>query len=237
MFEAYLSSNNFPQTIDEIFETFPYPKLMKIREELKENVVERNGRQIHRVKAQLDSLREDNVIHSGNNMADLILEYAHDRYKMLNMEDVSRAWESYFDEFYIPVFVDVEEEESEEKIDAIESLTDVKLKLSDLSVILMDVYLLARMFRTFRYPRKGGIHHTSSSVFTYTGAFHTDGYALFFTKYLGLMPTLAIPVKSIPEDVREYHRAQYLYAHPGADASTDKWRCLQEKHLGAIFQS
>lgn len=232
--DTYLLSDNFSQSINDIFKTFPYPKLSQLQERLKSNIVQRDGHRIHRVKAQLDSLRKDNVIHNGSTMAGLILLYARDRYHMIDLDRMYREWYDYYRGYYLPIY------EGHGELEVTHPILPpmyVGSGLLDFAVMIMDIYVLARMFRTFRHPRKGDEHHVSSTVLIYTGAYHTDAYAKFFSQYLGLVPTLVIPPIPVPEDMRESLTQQYQEEHPRVTVVSDMRRCLHDSNLKTIFRS
>jgi hypothetical protein len=217
LFNATFRSNDYPAEVDRIFGELlaglptgskAYDSLINLRERMKQPVVRRDNRLIHRIQAQLESLRADNVIYQGHNMADLITEFIQNRYRRSNLTTAYNRWRQFYNQVYLPfshIVTTIDLERSLvgfQQFNRNEKNTQLGLLIST-DALLMDAYLLARMFRRFITPRHGrGPHMESNQVVTYTGAEHTLTYVAFFQEVLQVNPIDKVPAKPESTTIR-----------------------------------
>lgn len=219
LFNAYILSENFSKDVTKILnDIFPKAKLVpqsfreyfdlpigpilrdldnislldainQLKTDIIELSVEREKMNVHRIKAQLDALRKDNIIIENNNIADLIIDFLFDTYQSFNISSIYRNWQKLYQDFLVPLSKNVVN--FDKFVNYVENHpSGCFADLISSDSILMDGYLLARMFRTFSdTKKKRNPHVPSSQVFVYAGAKHTGNYAQFFTDYLK-MPML-----------------------------------------------
>lgn len=214
LFNAALLSDNYPAEIDRIFDKLlaglptqskAYRDLLQLKERMKMPVTQRQGHSVHRVRAQLDALRNDNVTYHGENMADLITRYIQERYEQSNLTQAYNRWRQFYTQVYLPFTRIVTTIDLERAIVGYQQFQNSErnfdwtyLIASD--AVFMDAYLLARMFRRFTTPRQGrGIHVESTQIITYTGAEHTQTYAQFFREVLRIQPIDSVITPLEPE--------------------------------------
>lgn len=209
MYVAYLDSPNFPRTIRQTFRKSMIDYLWENGVNLEANLVERHGVNIHRIKAQLDSLREDGVKHNDKNIADLISSYAIDRYPIIKVNEIRRIWLKDLKSFIFSI-INGGPLDNHELIDLlIDTIDEINSVLLDIGVSLMDTYLLARMFR--RFSRSEQLHIISKNVIIYTGSDHTDFYAKFFEEVLNVKAILKSPQREVKEDEKDERTQRCVY--------------------------
>lgn len=197
LFNALLYSNDYANDVDKILDDLvsdiPLEKqgdFMDLRTVMTRLVAERNGHIVSRVKAQLDSLREDNIIYQGKNMADLIIDFINSEYEKTSLVPAYNVWNKFYRTVFEPFRKAVTISDIERGIEAYNQYretTDVNrvVELVEADALVMDVYTLSRMFRRFTVQRHGRpVHIESNTVITYTGAAHTERYDRFFNDYL-----------------------------------------------------
>lgn len=194
LFDAYLLSTDFVPTIDRLFSpmkehlvstsgpTSEYVKeIFSVIENIKHHAVRSGSETFSIVKAQLEELRQDNIIVNGYNMADLIVMYFQEKFNQeIDLAKMSYLWRYYYDDIYTPTKhgEHVDTDSSANFYLQAESL----LILFRIDILLMDAYVLAQMF-----------HQKDSSIsITYTGIEHTLDYVGFFD-YIGVDPVDFIP--------------------------------------------
>jgi len=203
LFNAALSSRNYPVDVDRILDILvegiparssDRKDFDKLRRAMKAVVTQRNGDIMHRVGAELRELEAENVIYRNRNMADLIRDFVQRKYQEANITSVYTLWKRFYNSVYLPFSRMVTERDVDNAINAFKSYiqlkrADILINLMDTDAIIMDAYMLARMFRKFTTPRKGRPpHNPSDLVITYTGDAHTDNYVQFFQQYLNIQP-------------------------------------------------
>ena len=181
--------------MDDLISDVPFKKrgdFNKLRNVMTKLSSTRNGKTVSRIKAQLDGLREDNIIYKGRNMADIILDFINDEYAKTSLVPAYNMWRKFYTEALEPFrkAVTIPDLESAETsfsryVQTTNLNTIVDLVVTD--ALILDTYLLARMFRRFTTQRHGReVHAESNTVITYAGAAHAARYALFFDKYLSI---------------------------------------------------
>jgi hypothetical protein len=142
----------------------------------------RNNKNVHLVKSQLDSLREDNIKHNGQYMSDLIKKFVTNNYKNIDFSIMRRYWKEYIRRLRQSLI------HPEDKNIFKDFNLDTLLELFiEIDTNLLDAYLLARMFRIFTSSKK---YILSDIVMTYTGYYHTQNYIDFFRNVLGIKPDI-----------------------------------------------
>lgn len=198
-FDAFLFSDQYTTDLDNIFRQFfedapalkqskVYAQFLDLKKDLQKMTVNRNGKNMHRIRAQLDALRRDNIQVGGNNLATLIEDFAKRNYSSFNVPDFYNGWKRFYNAFERSMG-----KTSTGRVAGMSSAYDSMIDeihknipeknvstLIESEALIMDAYILARMFRKF--PDKG--YQMSSTVFTYTGALHTLNYVNFFSQYL-----------------------------------------------------
>ena len=164
----------------------------QFRQDMVQPVVHRAGKVQHRTRVQLEELAQENIQVNGKNLADLIVEFITKLYKQLNFIQVYSSLRNFYTVVY-PAFLAVHNEDTIRKaqyeLQRYLSSRQTGGQLIHADALLLDGYMLARMFRTFPNPRyERAVHNSSDRVITYTGAHHTDNYARFFQEMLGLNP-------------------------------------------------
>jgi hypothetical protein len=217
LFNAALNSKDYPIEVNRIFNLLlagippnssVYQDLRKLQDSMKTPVVSRKGQIIHRVQAQLEGLRSDQVMYHGHNMADLIETFIQDWYRESNLTQVYNNWRHFYTQVYLPFRKIVTSADLErvlvdyEKFRRTIDLGNYGNLISS-DALLMDAYLLGRMFRRFTTPRPGrGVPVESTQVITYTGANHTKTYADFFTRVLQVKPIDSVVNPIEPKPIR-----------------------------------
>ena len=181
----------------------------------------RKNRYVSRLRAQFEALKIDNVIthsfYGKQNMSDVILKFIEAENDKQNHGElvsvINRQYEIY-DSFF-----NIKDEESfshaastyEKMASSVETLKSI---LVTHDTIYFDAYLLSRMFRKFTVSsHEHDTHIESSTVITYTGAYHTERYANFFRNILN--------VKNI-DFIDNSHGSNYM-------------RCLTNKYFNQYF--
>ena len=185
IFKLCLLSDNFDHDVKELMKE----SLQITREPIKvlevlvpsSLIVNRRGKNMHRVRAQLEALENE----GNHEMANKIISYILDRY-------MHRANNSSIIDFWRSLMITYEGYLSGKlrNIDNISMIFE-KLNIENLkkagdqttqaTALLLDTYLIARMFRSF--PNKS--HVESSKNIVYAGDFHIQTYVDFFEKMLG----------------------------------------------------
>lgn len=139
----------------------------------------RNGKIVHLLKSQFDSLKQDEIKYKGKYMSDLIQKYIKHLYNNIDFDMIRKYWSE-----LIHIVKD------KKKISK-ELLSNLIELIYDLDTHLFDAYLLTRMFRIFKYTKREE-HIPSSMVISFTGNYHNNRYIDFFTNILGLTPELYV---------------------------------------------
>lgn len=217
IYRAYFLSSNFPITIEDIFiKQFGLIglKFIELLNELEINfdvnlvpinigsIDDPYVVRVHRIKEQLDKLREDNIEYNGRNIADLITDFSLARYVGKDIIETKTLWSKYFNNYVKPLRSKQKPLLDNKTIKEIFDVID--LSFMDLGIPLMDAYLLARMFR--RFSQSEIPHIVSKNVITYTGSAHTDVYNRFFQFMLGREPILIKPERDVNSSERPKSR-------------------------------
>jgi hypothetical protein len=197
LFDALLYSNNYVEDVnkilDRLVEGIPvevqgdFPKMRNTMTKLS---VKRDGKVVSRVKAQIDGLRQDNIIYNGRNMADILLDFLREEYDVFSLAPAYNVWRKFYDKEYLPFKNIVTEADLERAIIAfnnanLDKADEQYVTLFASDALVMDAYLLARMLRKFTIPQHSRAPHSDSTlVVAYTGGKHTERYSRFFSKYL-----------------------------------------------------
>ena len=202
LFHLILDSDNYVNDLNELLDqllmgidtnTENYEELEDLRRTMVKVIATRDGKVQHRVRAQLDELGQENIRIRGTNLADLITEFLLQLYQEVKFTDIYSNWRKFYTIVYPAVLA------IKDKNTALNAQTELKNYIisrgsgvhpaTTADALLLDGYLLARMFRTFPNPRYGrGQHVPADRVITYTGVAHTETYARFFRDILGLNP-------------------------------------------------
>jgi hypothetical protein len=161
----------------------------------------KNGN-VHLIRKQLDELRKDKIEFNGKNLSDLIEEFIWKEYDQLEM-NIKNPWNQFHKIFLqtTEALQNTSEDEGVKKIQLFQMIGDalnqmevykekMEVKKFDLvraEILWMDVYTLARMFRTYSSSKDPG---GSDLVITYTGELHRMNFSKFFQDVLGLNPIL-----------------------------------------------
>ena len=200
----YLEShfeNNFNQNIDQIFESFltndeklKYPKettmLEKAIESIKSISKTSKGRytiEVHPNKIQLDELRNDMSAQPGmypKNLVMLIQNFVMKKAEKI-ISEIDHLWkEQFYKNLIVEIYKNPESKEIADKFyssyfDSVNIMTEL---LANLDALILDTYMLARMFRTYSSSKKPTPF--ADMTITYTGDFHTQNYREFFENVL-----------------------------------------------------
>lgn len=191
LFELYLLSDNYDtdvmKLISPILEEIPDVRTAsKIKDAfiVRNILVNRGDKTMHRSRTQLEALENEGQ----QELADKIKAYVFDQYmKNLNNSTLMALWNKFM-ELYNS-FVNPRSRVMGDEVIALEILIkEYKSfkKFSDLNIssaaLLMDAYILSRMFRTF----PGSSHKVSNKRIIYAGAAHIETYVDFLSKYLNV---------------------------------------------------
>ena len=142
----------------------------------------RNNKVVHFVKAQLDSLRMDDIKHNGEYMSDLIQKFITNNYNKIDFKITRQIWDEYIR--LLRWSLDHPEDKNIFGNFSIDTLLELFIEID---THLLDAYLLARMFRRFTSSKN---HITSDTVIVYTGYYHTQNYIDFFRNILEIKPDI-----------------------------------------------
>lgn len=150
----------------------------------------RNGKIVHLLKSQFDSLKQDGIQHKGKYMSDIIQKYISDLYKNIDFDMIRKYWSQLIHT------VKKKKKIPKELLSPTKSGLDLQLSnlielIYDLDTHLFDAYLLTRMFRIFKYTKREE-HIPSKMVISFTGNYHNNRYIDFFTNTLGLTSELYV---------------------------------------------
>ncbi len=189
--------NDVNRLLDELVEgikigTEDQKDFEQFRQDMIQPIVHRAGKVQHRTRVQLQELAQENIQVNGKNLADLIVEFITKLYKQINFIQVYSSLRNFYTVVY-PAFLAVYNEDTIRKaqyeLQRYLYSRQTQSQVIHADALLLDGYMLARMFRTFPNPRyERAVHNSSDRVITYTGAHHTDNYARFFQEMLGLNP-------------------------------------------------
>ena len=184
----------------------------KVRQEASLLTTQRNGANQHRVRAQLEGLKRDNVIFRGHNLADVIVDFILKEYAMTDLIQVYSLWRTFYTKVF-QSFLNIRNQATfQTAISEFEKFEPLLQKGADLvktDALLMDAYTLARMFRKFTTSQhERPTHNPSDLVITYTGALHTETYAKFFTEVLQIRPVdfRSNPISQTSRELQEISR-------------------------------
>lgn len=192
IFMAYFDSDDFPATIQSIIDSLvaPYQKyiaeekgntsIQHITEILRGFYSVRGGKKIHKVRAQLLALEDDGM----GEMAAKIRDFIMRQYDTVDPTALYIQWMRFYNVYQnLKTAVDSDKHlmEAMAFVDNIKNFTDETNKLLMSDALLMDTYVLARMFRV--YNGKGS--KVSDTVIVYAGDAHIKHYEKFFTEVLG----------------------------------------------------
>jgi hypothetical protein len=196
IFNTYLYSDDFQNDIYRLMteivspnykHNIEYVKFLLFIQTMSQLYTIKDGKNVSRLRAQLLALRQNNIIHNGENMADIIERFLLDKYNKINITEIYKPFTRFVDKILKPLSSFKLNRNIKHEYAELLSLSD-DLRVSDRFIsadaLLLDGYLLARMFRTFSATTDS--HQISQDVYTYTGALHTRNYAEFFTDYLNV---------------------------------------------------
>lgn len=174
MFRIYLFSNEFNTDISRLVNHLGFAPGTYIAKKMgwlsSFLVVDRGGGRMHKIGAQLDALRYDDVEHDGLNMADIIESFMMYEFSEIPVDHIYTLWERF-------MMLSDGGVHSDEIGEIGSQITDIYIEIDTL---LMDCYTLARMFRTYT----GKDHTPSDYMVVYTGYAHTERYRRFFMEWL-----------------------------------------------------
>lgn len=174
LFNLYLSSDNFITDSKKLISSEHIPEGL-----LEYNTVNRRGKVMHRVRAQLEDLENRGYRKVVEDIKNFVMtEYI----KNVNNNLLMELWRKFMKIY--DNYINSRTRTLGDNITAIEILKQEYSKIMSISylnvsstALLMDAYLLARMFR-FNIPDK------NQTKIVYAGAMHTDNYYRFFRDYL-----------------------------------------------------
>lgn len=224
LFNLALNSDNYVEDVNHLLErllegiqvgTKDQKKFEVFRREMVRPVVRREGKIQHRTRVQLRELAKENIQVNGRNLAELIVEFILGLYQKLDFTNVYSRWRKFYTVVY-PAFLSLQNEDSLEKaqyeLERYLLTRQTGLQLIEADALLLDGYILARMFRTFPDPRHEREPHVPSNrVITYTGAAHTDNYVRFFQEVFGLNP---IDYRVNHIDLKDYQNIDRCLRNP-----------------------
>jgi len=187
LFELYLSSDRYAGDVTKlmlpILEEIPDAKdAAEVTEALitPNILVNRRGKNMHRTRAQLEALENE----GRKDIADKINAYVLEQYmKNVDNSTLMALWDKFMKLYnsFVNARARVMGDERvalERLIKEYESFSKfLELNVSS-TALLMDAYILARMFRTFA----GSSHKVSNKRIVYAGAKHIDIYVDFLSK-------------------------------------------------------
>lgn len=143
----------------------------------------RNNKKVFIAKHQLDELRKDNVKFNGRNIVDLITKNLLDTRKVVNEQfelDIYQKWRN-----LIQKYLKLVNEWTMENLKIFfNSFVDVLDELSEVAVsvdaIMLDAYILPRIFRKFSNP--------STLTFVMAGSGHIEFEVDFYKNVIGVEP-------------------------------------------------
>lgn len=191
LFELYLTSDNYAADVMKmmlpILEEISDPEdVAKITEALivPNILVNRRGKNMHRTRAQLEALENE----GRKDIADKIKAYVFEQYmKNVDNSTLMALWDKFMKLYnsFVGARARVMGDERvalERLMKEYESFTKfLELNVSS-TALLMDAYILSRMFRTFA----GSSHKVSNKRIVYAGAKHIDIYVDFLSKHLNI---------------------------------------------------
>lgn len=186
LFRLYLTSDNFREDARNLAKDMiakygtDYDVLSKLVDD--DLLVIRRGKTMHRARAQVEALEQENP-----KMAEQIKEYVINKY-IQNVDNTSlmNLWNKFMTTYNN--FILAKSRTMGDNRIALEKLMKEFREIQEImtlgvssTALLMDAYLLARMFRTF----PGTNHQVSTTNIVYAGAAHINHYQEFFNKVLG----------------------------------------------------
>ena len=199
LIKIYLTSNNFTDDMLNLMG----PLLAQIdNEKVKSNVlngllvprmiVNRRGKNMHRIRAQLEALEEEGKQDLANNIVLFILG----KYKTkVDNSDIRQLWNKYMN-IYNNLVYGTKKDMNEayknlaELEKSYQNFQSIMMYQVSGNALLMDAYTLARMFRTF----PGTTHQKGDKNIVYAGQAHIDTYNDFLLhlnqKIIGFNPNL-----------------------------------------------
>jgi len=137
-------------------------------------IVNRRGKNMHRTRAQLEALEQEGQ----GELAHKIISYVWDSYiKHTDNESVGIMWNTIMNGYEIRI----ENPQSfKNLISEITKLNSRALKRNEVIYLVMDIYVLARMFRSFPDTN----HIDSKTKIIYSGVDHSQTYVNFFRDVL-----------------------------------------------------
>jgi hypothetical protein len=194
LFNIYLTSDDyikdvtalFPEVFQDITDAAVKTELTNILLYNNINVVERNGKVITRIRAQLLALENEGQQEFARQIRDFIIA----KYRAADHLSIykiwSRVWKQYQEIFHSTVkykqFGDLNVQ-LENLIKAILELKDTEAVAIPSNSLLMDAYTLGRMFRKFS---SNEFHQDSSRAIVYAGDAHIRTYVDFFEQVLNV---------------------------------------------------
>jgi hypothetical protein len=184
LFEVYLLSDNFTDDAERIMRSLLVNIDPILAEELLLLVIDtklqvtRNGKNMHRARAQLEALEREGK----GELAQNILDFAMKKYvNNVNYTSIITVWDRFM-KLYNNFTKSRRRAMGDENQVLGDLIKDAKqfmnLQMNEISssALLMDVYILARMFRNF--PETD--HVPSTTKIVYAGGAHIDHYVEFF---------------------------------------------------------
>ncbi len=183
LFKLYLTSDNYPTDLQKL--------LMSLIESLKESetkkeltkqvmtpllTVNKNGKIMHRARAQLVALEQEGKSDISNLIQDFIISNYNTK---TNNSTMIKSWNSFIKIYRSFIRGEVKRDDLTK---ARQKYLEFKHSNIFIDALLMDTYILSRMFRTFP-----GTNHIDSKVkIIYAGGNHIDTYVKFFVSKLGI---------------------------------------------------
>lgn len=192
LFDIYLWSDDFVNEADELLQPMvellqsrnafdPYAEeLLRVVDNIRHHTID--GRSV--VGQELYLLRQKNILVGGINIADAITNYMQEKVQEINLEDTLLLWRYYYEREADVYFFDN---------------SDVLFNVLILDILLVDTYVLAKMFNIGGTGEDGG----AKEVIVYMGIRHINNYVDFF-EYINVFPIAFIEAK--PEKEFSYGR-------------------------------
>jgi hypothetical protein len=192
IFKAHFDSDDFPTKLHTILDGLLAPNrayigshddILMVTDMLKGFYSTRGGKKMHKVRAQLMALEND----GHGDMATRIYEYLMNRYDNIDRTKMYIQWMRFYN-----VYENLKKPVSGLKddpylteamtlLDNADQYLEETVRLVETDSLLMDAYILARMFRTYNDKT----HRVSDTVIIYAGDAHIATYEDFFQSVLG----------------------------------------------------
>ena len=193
LFKLYLQSNNFTEDVMVVSrELLGQAKSETDLRDLTEALlvpsilVNRNGKNMHRVRAQLDALEMEGKQDISRQIQTFVLETY---IKNINISSLMTLWDKFMKTYNNYVYARSRtlgdtQAVLERLVRDFRELMNIQSLTVSSTATLMDAYLLARMNRSF----PGTNHVDSKTKIVYAGNAHTENYVEYFKRTMG--PTI-----------------------------------------------